>query len=152
MLPRDLPYELRYYPALTIDQVYTPLLSRWKGVGFPQHNRQMVDWLKMSIDKEGLKNPLTVEWFDPWNDTERADEKDKRWSVRIGSNRLIALLELDFKEAPALVIRPHGIAGPEGSYKPLNFQSALALFTADHPWWHSYILRDFCPKMVPKGA
>lgn len=145
------PFQLRYYPSLQLDEVYSPLLDRWRGVGFPHPNRLIVDALKRSIEKDGMRNPLTIEWFDPLDDR---NQTNPTWAVRIGNNRLIAMLELGQSEAPALVIVPHNdVMTPlSGTYEVLPVDSALALFSADHPWWHSYILRDFYPTCVPRCA
>lgn len=144
-------YQLRYYKALPLGGLCSPLLDRWKHNNLPPPNRDMIDMLKRSIEKDGMRNPLTVEWFDPFNDRPDGDPK---WAVRVGNNRLIAILELGQSEAPALVIVPEGVAGPDnaGTYEVIPVVSALALFSAEHPWWHSYILRELYPTYVPRCA
>lgn len=152
---QDQPYELRYYRELPLEELYSPLLDRLGGAGFPQRNRSLIEGLKDSIQNSGMRNPLTVEWFDPYGEKHR----NPRWSVRIGNNRLIALLELGDAHAPCLVIYPHKhapegfpVTAPSGSYEVLDFISALALFDASHPWWHSYTLQLYRPDLVPPAA
>ncbi len=140
-------YELRYYPALPLEGLVSTLADRLPDI--PPHNRELVDGLKESIDRDGLRNPLTVEWFDPYDDR---NNPNPYWSPRIGNNRLVALLELDEVEAPCLVIVPEGVTGPAGTYETLSVDAALALFDATHPWWHSYILRRLKPQLVPRCA
>lgn len=143
-------YSLLHYKALPLEGLCSPLVDRWKHNNMPKPNRDMIDMLKRSIQKDGMRNPLTIEWFDPHWD--KPNEGDPSWAVRIGNNRLIALLELGWRGAPALVIVPEGFEAPEGTYEKVAVNSALALFSADHPWWHSYILRDLYPTYVPRCA
>lgn len=145
---REQPFELRYYPALDLTQLYSPLLDRLRGEGLPLTKRVLVEEVKKSIEKDGMRNPLTVEWFAEY----QCDPSKETWSVRIGNNRLVALLELDRTTAPCLVIVPDGMDGPAGTYETLDFMSALARFDAAHPWWHSYILRLYRPDLVPRAA
>lgn len=96
-----------------------------------------------------MRNPLTVEWFDPWDDNDSSP--NKTWSIRIGNQRAVAALMLGWEEVPALIIAPREIEVLEGC-RPISPDSALALFDASHPWWHSYLLRKYHPNLIPRCA
>ena len=142
--------QLRYYKALPLAGLCSPLIDRLGKAGFPASNRQLIESIKDSIQVNGMRNPLTVEWFDVYNDHEDADNKG--WGIRIGNNRAIALMELGEMVAPCLVLVPHGVEGPAGTYESITVEAALTLFSAEHPWWHSQILRHMLPNLVPRGA
>jgi len=139
-------YELRYYKALPIEGLCSPLMDRLNADTVPPRHRANIDHVKDSIQVNGMRNPLTVEWFAP------DPSREVDWYVRIGNNRLCALFLLGVKEAPALVIVPEGVEGPSGAYELLSVEAALALFDAEHPWWNSYILRELNPDNVPRNA
>ncbi len=154
-LVRDPPYELLYYPALPLEGLGNPLLRMDK---LPDVKRKLVDRVKASMQMEGMRNPLTVEWFGH-NDI----GNEPMWSIRIGNNRHAALLEMGCHNAPALVIVPlveprrydefqYAANPPSGDYVPVDFMSALALFDASHPWWHSPLLKLWRPDLVPPAA
>ena len=148
------PYQFRYYPSFPLmapvgDQVEglrSPLLTRMRRDDVPPRTRRLITHVRQSIAKEGLKNPLIVEWFDC--DDER-NNKNPGWCIRLGSNRAVALIELGELYAPVLLIKPYGVVAPRrntGIYTIKEFESALTLFTADHPWFHSPILKQYIPK------
>lgn len=139
-------FQFRHYKALPLAGLSSPLIDRLGKQNFPARNRMLIDSLKDSIQVNGMRNPLTIEWFDPYDDR---NQTDPSWAVRIGNNRLIALLELGVKTAPALVIVPEGVEGLAGTYERISVDAALGLFSADHPWWHSQILRRMLPTWVP---
>ena len=139
-------YELRYYKALPIEGLCSPLMDRLNSDTVPPRHRANIDHVKDSIQVNGMRNPLTVEWFAP------DPSREVDWYVRIGNNRLCALYLLGYTTAPCLVIVPVGVQGPAGTYELLSVEAALALFDAEHPWWHSYILRKLNPEQVPEGA
>lgn len=140
---------MRYYPALSLHMLRSPLLDRYYAATLPPRHREMIAEVGNSINIYGMRNPLTVEWFDPYNDKVNAAPD---WAVRIGNNRLVALVIMGEARAPALVIVPDGVKGPADTYETLTVDAALALFDATHPWWHSYILRDLKPDLVPRCA
>lgn len=142
-------YELRYYPALSLHILRSPLLDRYYAETLPPKHHEMIAEVGNSINLYGMRNPLTVEWFDPYNDKINAAPD---WAVRIGNNRLVALIIMGEVTAPALVIVPEGVTGPAGTYETVSVDAALTLFDAAHPWWHSYILRDLKPDLVPRCA
>lgn len=146
---RAAPYELRYYPDFDYMQVSCTLLEYFeKYHDWPPQKRKLIDRVKASIADEGLRNPLMVEWY----------TQDPRWPVRwmttIGNNRHVALHELGVKGCPALILFPTEMEVPElsGDYEVRSFLSALALFDAAHPWWHSRTMWKFCPSLVPPCA
>jgi hypothetical protein len=147
-LVRPEPFELRYYDVFDYRQVSCTLDEFQQDHGFiPEPKRVLVDRVKNSIAKDGMRNPLIIEWFtqDP--------SLPLRWLSTIGNNRYMALQELGVAAVPALVIFPTSVTGvPElsGDYETLDFMSALALFDASHPWWNSAALRGFCPSLVPR--
>lgn len=156
---REQPYELRYYPAIPLDSLASPLTHAFKCQReYPPQNVKSIAAIKDSIAQSGMRNPLIVEWYNPWNDRESAAEKF--WGIRVGNQRAAALLELGEVNAPALVIVPLRsvsdpaplVEPPSGSYRVVSFMDALALFDAAHPWFHSYILRKFRPDLVPPAA
>lgn len=154
MFTRAQPYELRYYPSTSLRSLASPLIHAYKCQReYPPQNIRAIEAIKDSIAREGLRNPLIVEWYNPWEDHPNA--KEKFWGVRVGNQRAAALLELDRDVAPALVIVPTNPPIPchlSGTYRVVRFMDALALFDASHPWWHSYILRKYRPDLVPPAA
>lgn len=146
------PYQLRFYPAFDYRQVACTLreYERDHG-GIPESKVKFVERVKGSIAKEGLRNPLIVQWYteDP--------RKPLRWMVTIGNNRYVALEELGFETAPTLLIwpttsdmQPLPLPPISGDYEELPFLTALALFDATYPWWNSAVMRRFVPHMVPR--
>ena len=143
-------YELRFYKALSLAGLSSPLIDRLDRLEeLPPKTRDLVEHLKDSIQVNGMRNPITVEWFDVYDDRNQTNPK---WAIRIGNNRAIALMELGEMVAPCLVLVPEGVEGPAGTYEEISKDAALALFSADHPWWHSWLLRDMFPNLVPRGA
>jgi len=143
---RPEPYQLRFYPAFDYRQVSCTLKEfEQDHGGIPEAKAKLVERVKGSIAKEGLRNPLIVEWYteDP--------RKPLRWMVTIGNNRYMALDELGFETAPALILFPTNKTVPElsGDYEVLPFLAALARFDATYPWWNSAAMRGFVPSLVP---
>ena len=157
---REQPFELRYYPSVPLLELASPLTHAYRCQRkYPPQNVAAIAALKDSIAQSGMRNPLIVEYYNPWNDRESAEEKF--WGIRVGNQRASALLELGEVNAPALVIVPlKSVSDPaplvtppwSGGYRVVRFMDALTLFDASHPWWHSYILRKFRPELVPPAA
>jgi len=140
--------QLRYYKALPLAGLCSPLIDRLnRGESLPPVNRELVDSLKDSIQVNGMRNPLSIEWFDPYHPRTNPNPS---WSIRIGNNRAVALIELGQTTAPCLVLVPEGVEGPAGTYDEISKDAALALFTADHPWWDSWDMQHMFPNEVPK--
>ena len=142
----DTRYELRYYRSLPLEGLCSPLLDRIYDL--PPRNAETVERLTESIQVNGMRNPLTVEWFAP------DPSREVNWYIRIGNQRAAALILMGESHAACLFIVPEGVEGPAytAPYEVLSVDAALALFSADHPWWHSYILRTFRPDLVPPAA
>lgn len=146
-LVKPQPFELRFYPTFDIRQVACTLREYQRNHGgIPEGKAKLVERVKGSIAKEGLRNPLIVEWFteDP--------RKPVRWMVTIGNNRHMALEDLGMFHVPVLVLFPTSEAVPElsGDYESLPFLTALARFDATYPWWNSATMRSFCPSLTPR--
>ena len=148
-LVREQPYRLLYYPDFDIRDLGSPLFNTERAM---EVKKDYIARVRASIEKDGMRNPLTIEWFDPKDGERGKVGRNPGWGVRIGNNRYMALLQMEKFQAPALVIVPDGIPAPGGTYEKLPFMNALALFDAAHPWWHSYILRKYRPDLVPPAA
>lgn len=148
-LVKPQPFSLRFYPAFDIRQVTSSLKeSIVQHGGIPERKAPLIERVKGSISRDGLRNPLIVEHY-------TQDERyPLRWMVTIGNNRYIALEELGMFHVPVLVLFPTDRAVPDlsGDYEELPFLLALARFDATYPWWNSAALCRFCPPLVPRCA
>lgn len=140
-LVRDLPFQLRFYPNFNYRQVACTLaeFERDNG-GIPEAKAKCVNRVKQSIARDGMRNPLIIEW------------EQGRWMVTVGNNRWLALDRLGVEGCEALVIYPLCEPTPtlSGNYEALPFMAALARFDATYPWWNSETMRKFCPPLVPR--
>lgn len=151
-LVRDPPFQLRFYPNFNYRQAACTLaeFERDNG-GIPEAKEKLVDRVMQSIARDGMRNPLIIEWMtdDP--------HKPVRWLTSIGNNRWLALDRLGVEGCEALVIHPTVNGEPDtqlpelsGDYEVLPFMAALARFDATYPWWNSHTMRKFCPSLVPR--
>lgn len=146
-LVKPQPFELRFYRALDMNAVSSTLQETLDEMGaLPEGKERLVERVKGSIEREGLRNPFVVEWFTQDHYT------PLRWLVTIGNNRYVAMKQIGYTVIPALVLFPTEIDVPEltGRYEVLDFMAALARFDATYPWWNSAALRAYCPPLVPR--
>lgn len=147
-LVRDLPFQLRFYPNFNYRQAACTLKETelLHGGSIPERKEKLVDRVQQSIARDGMRNPLIIEWMteDP--------RKPIRWLTSIGNNRWLALDRLGVEGCEALVIYPLCEDTPplSGDYEVLPFMAALARFDATYPWWNSETMRKFCPPLVPR--
>lgn len=146
----DQPYELRFYPAFDYTQARCTLLEHLERFGsLPTLKVPLVARCQASIEKEGMRNPLIIEWY---SKSHPMVQEDWRWLCTIGNNRYVALRNLGVTRCKALILYPTDKQVPplSGDYEVVSFMSALSLFDATHAWWNSQALRSFCPSLAPK--
>lgn len=85
---------------------------------------EFVRFIKASIEEEGMRNPLTIEWYDNLDFT----KGKKRWTVRTGHNRMAALILLDIEYAKAVVLCPDGVEPPPGDYVETTLERVMSEF------------------------
>lgn len=95
---------------------------------------EFIRFVKASIEEEGMRNPLTIEWYD--------FDGGVKWAVRTGHNRAASLILLGIEHAKAIVLCPDGVEPPPGDYVELTPEMALCEFGDEQTAYDSELLTD----------
>jgi hypothetical protein len=134
-------YTLHYYPSYPLDQLDNNKVRNLARILRPNRRNKGMEYVfaegvALSIEEEGLRNPLTIEWFS------LIPKEPPQWTVRTGNNRWLALTHFLMREtAPCLFICPANQKLPPGIAFPKTPAQAVKLFDDQKVWGDSLILR-----------
>lgn len=134
-------YTICLYPSYPLAELDNCKIRNIKRILQPKRRvkcgeYRFAEGVARSIEKEGMRNPLTIEWFSV------LPKSEARWSVRTGNNRWLALTHfLKRDTARCLFLVPADREPPPGEHTVLTPAEAVKLFDDKKVWGDSLILR-----------